>query len=113
MNTTAIRSKRIAILAIMALFAHLVMLGPATAGDHEMNSNLNDIADQLSRWSKQSSTAKMTPEAQKALSELLAEASRIIKEMAGEGGGNMEMEHKAKIKMMEKTWDPFDTSSGM
>ncbi len=112
MNISPITLKNSTILAIALFVTFAISVGPAAAGAHMMKSNLSDIADQLSEWSKQSGKAKMTPEAQKMLSELLAEASQIIKEMAGEDGGKMEMEHKTKIEKMKKTYDSFDWDVG-
>lgn len=78
-----------------------------------MQTNLNDIADQMARWSKQAGTEKLTPDAQAKLSELLMEASLLLKDMASKSGSEMDMEHGKKIQMMKKTWDPFDTSDRM
>ena len=55
----------------------------------------------------------MTPDAQAKLSELLMEASLLLKDMASKSGSEMDMEHGKKIQMMKKTWDPFDTSDRM
>ena len=78
-----------------------------------MQTNLNDFDDQMSRWSKQCSSSKMTPEAQEKLGELLSQTSQLLKDMAEKSGGKMHAEHSNKIQAMKKDWDPFDTSGGM
>lgn len=83
------------------------------AGDQTMQTNLNEVADQLAKWSKQSGTGKMTPEAQVKLSELLLETSQMLKEISMNKGDEMKMEHYDKIEMMKKAWDPFDTADRM
>ena len=99
--------------AIIACFTVMIFGGPAFAGDHMMQSNLNEIADQMDRWSKQCSTTELTPDAQAKLSELLAETSRLLKEMSGKSDAAMHAEHSTKIQTMKKAWDPFDTSGRM
>ena len=100
-------------LVLISFFAMMLYGGHALAGDQAMQTNLNEVADQLTRWSKQSSTGKLTPEAQVKLGELLLETSQVLKEMVMEGSGEMQMQHQNKIQMMKKAWDPFDNSDRM
>ncbi len=100
-------------LVLITLFAMMLCGGYALAEDQTMQTNLNEVADQLARWSKQSGTGKLTPEAQVKLSELLLETSQVLRDMAMKGGGEMQMEHHNKIQMMKKAWDPFDNADRM
>ena len=113
MKNAAKNNRKVSLLALIAFLAVTIFALPATAADDTMNTNLNEIADQLTRWSKQSSTGKMSPEAQVKLSELLLEAGRMLKEMAMKDNGKMQMERHDKIQMMKKAWDPFDTADRM
>ena len=113
MNRTSVNYLKVSMLVLFAVFAMVILSGPATAGDYTMQTNLNEVADQLARWSKQSSTEKMTAQAQAELSKLLLETSRVLKEMAEKSSGEMDMDHHNKIEMMKKAWDPFDTEGRM
>lgn len=113
MNRTSMNYPKVSMLVLFAVFTMVFLSGPATAGDYTMQTNLNEVADQLARWSKQSSTEKMTAEAQAELSKLLLETSRVLKEMAAKSSGEMDMDHHNKIEMMKKAWDPFDTEDRM
>lgn len=104
---------KVSLFVVIAFFTVMIFSGPAPAGDDMMQTNLNAIADQMDRWSNQCSTNKLTPEAQAKLGELLAETSRLLKEMSGKSGAAMQAEHSTKIQMMKKDWDPFDTSDRM
>lgn len=84
MKRTSINYLKVSIFVVIAFFTVMIYSGPAPAGDYTMHTNLNDIADQMSRWSKQCSTTKLTAEAQAKLSELPFETSQLLKEMAGE-----------------------------
>ena len=104
------------VLMLLTTFILALISSPAVADDAglmAMKTNLSGIADEITRWSKQAGTGKLTPEAQMRLSELLAEAGELLKEMSGKGSGSMYGAHQGKIQMMKKSWDPFDTSSGM
>ncbi len=113
MNSTSINYLKVSMFVIFTFLTMMIYSGLAPAGDYKMQTNLDEIADQMARWSKQCSTGKLTSEAQTKLSELLLETSQVLKELAGKGVGEMHMEHHNKIKMMKKAWDPFDTSDRM
>lgn len=113
MKRTSKNYVNVSIFVIIAFFAVMIFGGPAPAGDDMKQTNLNDIADQMSRWSKQCSTTKLTPDAQAKLSELLAETSQLLKEISGKSDAAMNAEHSTKIQMMKKSWAPFDTSDRM
>ena len=87
---------------IFAIYAVMISNGFAIAGDYTMHKNLTDIADLISKWSKQLSTGK-----------LLSQTSQILHDMTMKGQGDMHMDHHNKIMEMEKAWDPFDTSDKM
>jgi hypothetical protein len=113
MNKLFQKGLRISMFVLITFFAVMLYGNLSLAGDQTMQANLNAVADQLTKWSKQSGTGKMTPEAQMKLSELLLETSQILKEISMNKGDKMIMEHNKKIKMMEKAWDPFDTADRM
>jgi hypothetical protein len=112
MNRTSINYLKVSVFVIFAFFTLMTYSGPAPAQDDSMQTNMNDIADQMEGWSKHCSTKKMTPETQEKLSKLLFETSQMLHEMAGKSGSGMYMEHHTKIQGMEKAWAPFDTSDG-
>jgi len=113
MKRTSKNDLKVFMLVLISFFALTLYGGYALAEDQTMQTNLNEVADQLARWSKQSGTGKLTPEAQIKLSELLLETSQVLKEMGMKGGGEMQMEHHNKIEMMKKAWDPFDNADRM
>ena len=76
------------ILISIAAFA-----GTVAADDYTMESNLNEIADQMARWSMQCGTKEMTPESQAKLSELLQETSKLLKQIAANTGSEMQQKH--------------------
>jgi hypothetical protein len=112
MNRISINYLKVSVFVIFAFFALMTYSGPAPAADYSMQTNMNDIADQMARWSEQCRAMKMTPGSQEKLGELLLETSQMLHEMAGKSGSGMNVEHHTKIVEMEKEWDAFDTSSG-
>ena len=104
---------KIPILVIFTIFTVMIYNGPANAGDYKMETNLNNIAELMTKWSKQLSSGKMDPLAQEKLSELLSQTSQVLQDLSAKKGDDMNMEHHNKIKKMEKDWDPFDTSDRM
>ena len=113
MKRTSKKDLKVFMLVLISFFTLMLYGGYALAEDQTMQKNLNEVADQLARWSKQSGTGKLTAEAQVKLSALLLETSQVLKEMAMTGGGEMQMEHHNKIQMMKKAWDPFDNADRM
>ena len=113
MKRTSKKDLKVFMLVLISFFTLMLYGGYALAEDQTMQKNLNEVADQLARWSKQSGTGKLSPEAQVKLSALLLETSQVLKEMAMKGGGEMQMEHQNKIQMMKKAWDPFDNADRM
>lgn len=113
MNKLFQKDLKISMFVLITFFAVMLYGNLSLAGDQTMHTNLNAVADQLTKWSKQSGTGKMTPEAQMKLSEMLLETSQILKEISMNKGDMMKMEHNNKIKMMEKAWEPFDTADRM
>ena len=113
MKRTSKNDLKVFMLVLISFFPLMLYGGYALAEDQTMQTNLNEVADQLARWSKQSGTGKLTSEAQVKLSELLLETSQVLKEMAMKDGSEMQMEHQNKIQMMKKAWDPFDNADRM
>ena len=113
MNKSSIKYIKKSAFALFAIYAVMISGGYAIAEDFTMQKNLNDIADMMSTWSKQLSTGKLDPDAQGKLSEIISQASQILRDMTMHGQGDMQMEYHNKIMEMEKAWDPFDTSDRM
>ena len=113
MQGTSKHQLKLSIFVFIALLTVMFSGGLASAGEYTMQTNLNEVADQLARWSKQSETGKLTPEAQKKLGELLMQTSQMLKEMTMKGDSDMQMEHHKKIMMMKEAWNPFDTADRM
>ena len=101
------------VFVILAIYAVLISGGVAAAGDYTMQKNLTDIADLMSKWSKQLNTGDLDSNTQKKLSDIMSETSGILRDMTMQGQGDMQMEYHNKIMEMEKAWDPFDTSDKM
>ena len=101
------------VLVIFTIYAVMISSGFAFAGDYTMQKNLTDIADLMSKWSKQLSTGELDSNTQKKLGEIMSETGGVLRDMTMQGQGDMHMEHHNKIMEMEKTWDPFDTSDKM
>ena len=100
-------------LVILAIFIVMTYNGIANAGDHTMQTNLAQMADMMSKWSKQLGSGKMEPKAQEALGEIMSLMSQVMRDMSAKQGGEMNMDHHNKIQGMKKEWDPFDSSGGM
>ena len=113
MKTTIIKCINISLFITFAFFVALAYNGSAHAGDYSMQTNLNSMADLLSKWSKQLSSGKVDPKAQEKMGEMMSRMSQVMQEMTGSGSSDMHMNHHTKIEAMEKEWDPFDTSDKM
>ena len=98
---------------MFAVCAVMISGGFAFAGDYTMQKNLTDIADLMSKWSKQLSTGKLDANTQEKLGEIISRTSEVLRDMTMQGQSNMQMEYHNKIMEMEKAWDPFDTSDKM
>ena len=101
-------------LSLFAFFAFVIYADYARAGDqYSTQTNLNNMADMMSGWSKELSTGKMEPKAQEKLGELMSLMSQVLRDMSTKSGSDMDMDHKNKIETMKKEWDPFDTADKM
>ena len=98
---------------MFTIFAVMIYNGSANAGDYKMQTNLNNMAELMSKWSKQLSSGKMEPKAQEKLGELLSQTSQVLRDLAAKSSADMNMEHDKMIQQMKKDWDPFDTSGKM
>jgi len=102
------------LLSILAVFTVVIYTDFARAGDqYTTQTNLSNMAEMMSSWSKELSTGKMDPKAQEKLSELMSKMSQVMRDMSAKSGGGMDMDHHNKIETMKKEWDPFDTSDKM
>ena len=101
------------VFVIFTIYAVMISSGFAIAGDYTMQKNLTDIADLMSKWSKQLSTGKLDSNAQKKLGEIMSQMSNLLNDMAVQDQGGKQMDYHNKIMEMEKAWDPFDTSDKM
>ena len=100
--------KFLALVTIMVVTLHA---SPVQA-DHNLESNINEVAEEMARWSKQCGAKPLTPEAQAKLSELLVETSRLLKQIAANNDAKMHTEYHRKLETMKTEWDPFDTFYG-
>ena len=101
------------VFAIFAIYVVMISSGFAIAGDHSMQKNLNDMAELMSKWSKQLSTGQLDANAQEKLGEIMSQTSEVLRDVTMQGQGDMHMQYHNKIMEMEKAWDPFDTSDKM
>ena len=101
------------VFVIFVIYAVMTSSGFAIAGDYSMQKNLTEIADLMSKWSKQLSTGKLDSNTQEKLGEIMSQTSEVLRDMTMQGQGDMHMEYHNKIMEMEKAWDPFDTSDKM
>ena len=113
MNKSSIKYLKASAFALFAIYAVMISGGYAMAEEFTMQTNLNDIAELMSKWSKHLSTGKLEPDAQGKLGEIISQVSQILRDMTMQGQGDMQMEYHNKIIEMEKAWDPFDTSDKM
>ena len=88
--------------ATFVFFAAMAYNGPAHAGDYSQQTNLNSMADLMSKWSKQLNSGKVEPMAQEKMGEMMSRMSQVLKEIAGAGDGDMHMDHHNKIEAMKK-----------
>ncbi len=100
--------KFLALLTVMMVIVHA---GPALA-DHNLQSNINMVAEEMARWSQQCGAKPLTPEAQAKLSELLIETSELLKQIAANTDAKMHTVYHRKLETMKAEWDPFDTIYG-
>ena len=113
MKLLSINHKKILVLLMFTIFAVMIYNGSAYAGDYKIQTNLSNMAELISKWSKQLSSGKMEPKAQEKLAELLSQTSQVLRDLSAKSSADMNMEHDKKIQQMKKDWDPFDTSEGM
>ena len=113
MKKTSMKYVKGSVLVVFAIFAVMIFSDFAVAGDHTMQKNLTEIADLMSKWSKQLSTGKLDSNAQEKLGEIMSQMSQLLHDMTMQGQGDMHTEYHNKIMEMEKAWDPFDTSDKM
>jgi hypothetical protein len=113
MKKSSMKYVKGSVFVIFAIYAVMISCGFAVAADYTMQKNLTDIADLMSKWSKQLSTGKLDANTQKKLGEIMSQTSEVLRDMTMQGQGDMQMDHHNKIMEMEKAWDPFDTSDKM
>ena len=113
MNQSLINYTKIPMLVIFTIFTVMIYCGSADAGDSMMQTNLTNMADLMSKWSKELSSGKMEPKAQEKLGELLSLTSQVLRDLSANKSDDMNMEQQNKIQKMEKDWDPFDSSDKM
>ena len=104
-------NRKFAMAAVFIFGTLIIYSGPARA-DHDMQSNINMVAEEMARWSKQCGAKPLTPEAQAKLSELLIETSQLLKQIAANTDKKMHDQYHRKVVDMKAEWDPFDTIYG-
>ena len=113
MNKSSMKTIKRSVFVVWVIHALIISSTFAIAGDSAMQQNINDIAELMSKWSKQLSTGKLDANAQEKLGEIMSQMSDVLRDMTMQGQGDMQMEYHNKIMDMEKAWDPFDTSDRM
>jgi len=113
MKKTSIKYVKRSVFVIFAICAVIIYSGFVIAGDYTMQKNLKDMAELISKWSKQLTTGKMDPNAQQKLGETMSQMSQVLHDMSAQGQGDRHMDYHNKIQEMKKVWDPFDTSDKM
>ena len=101
------------VFVIFAICAVMISSGFAIAGDYTMQKNLTDIADLMSKWSKQLSTGELDSMTQEKLGEIMSQMSKVLHDITMQDQADMQMNYHNEIMGMEKAWDPFDTSDRM
>jgi hypothetical protein len=97
-------------LVLFTIFTVMIYNGSAYAGEESMKTNMRSMAELMSKFSKQLSSGKVEPKAQKKMGDILSRMSQMMQELTGASGSDMHMEHRGKIEVIKKEWDPFDTS---
>ena len=113
MKPLSVYFKKITVLLMFTFFAVMIYNGSANAEDYTMQTNLNDMAELMSKWSKELSSGKIDQKAQEKLGELLSLTSQVLRDMSAKSGDDMNMEHHKQVQQMKKDWNPFDTSGKM
>ena len=113
MYKSSIKYVKGSVFVIFAICAVITHGGSAIAEDYTMPKNLNDMAELMSKWSKQLSTGKLDSNSQEKLGEIMSHMSQVLRDMTGQGSDDMQMDVHKKIQKMKKDWDPFDTSDKM
>ncbi len=72
----------------------------------QMQQNLHELSTLMADVSNQLSTGKMSPDAQKTAAAITKQASQMLQELSGIGGG-VHYGHKKKIEKMKKAWSPW------
>jgi hypothetical protein len=113
MKMSSVKYMNLSVFVFFAFWAAIAYSGSAHAGDTGMKTNLSGMSELMAKFSKQLSSGKVDPKAQEKMGEILSRMSQVLMEMTGTGGSTMHVEHRGKIEMMKKEWDPFDTSDKM
>lgn len=113
MKKSSMNTIKGSVFIIFFICALIISSGFAIAEDVTMQKNLNEVANLMSKWSKQLSMGKMDAMSQQKLGAIMSQTSEVLRDMTMQGQGDMQMEHHNKIMEMEKAWDPFDTSDKM
>ena len=111
MSNSSIKYIKGSVFVLFAIFCVIIFSDSVIAADLTMQKNLNDMAELMSKWSKQLSTGKLDANAQGKLGEIMSEMSQVLRDMTVQSQGDMQMDYHDKIMEMEKAWDPLDTSA--
>ena len=71
-----------------------------------MQQNLHEMSTVMTDISKQLSTGKMAPDAQKTAAACMIQASQMLQELSGTGDVDHQ-DQKKKVEKMKKAWNPF------
>ena len=88
-----------------------VLISSAVAQDQSMHpmmqQNLHEMSTVMTDISKQLSTGKMAPDAQKTAAACMIQASQMLQELSGTGDVVDHQDQKKKVEKMKKAWNPF------
>lgn len=79
--------------------------------DPQMQKNLHDMSALMTDISRQLSTGKMSPDAQRTAASVTKQVSQILQELSGLGSG-IHHDHKRKIEKAKKAWNPWGEDTG-
>jgi hypothetical protein len=104
------RKGTLLITLVLVIAAIAVLHSNAVAQDKsmhpQMQQNLHEMSTLMTDISKQLSTGKMSPDAQKTAAVCAEQVSQILQELSGTGDADHQG-HKKKVEKMKKDWNPF------
>jgi hypothetical protein len=104
------RKATLLITLVLVIAAIAVLHSNAVAQDKsmhpQMQQNLHEMSTLMADVSKQLSTGKMSPDAQKTAAAITKQVSEMLQELSGTGDVDHQG-HKKKVEKMKKAWSPW------